>query len=269
MSAYSGYFGFKSEPFSSEISSKNLLKLPSMVSVKERFEYVINGGILVVTGEVGSGKSTSLRWSQAQYHQSQHLFINITGSSGSLIEFYRQLCWGLEIEVKTGSRGLMLKTFKETIREISTTKKQKIIIVVDEAHLLRLDVFAELHTMTQFENDSKNLFSLVLAGQPNLTEKLSYRSSAPLASRVIAKTHLSNLNAEQMAVYLEHHLNVVGIKKQLFSDQAITAIYQGSAGILRKANYLARGGLIAAATDKEQVVSAEHVRLASSELILH
>ena len=114
-------------------------------------------------------------------------------------------------------------------------------------------MFAELHTMTQFENDSRNLFSLVLAGQPNLTEKLSYRSSAPLASRVIAKTHL----------------NVVGVKKQLFSDQAITAIYQGSAGILRKANYLARGGLIAAATDKEQVVSAEHVRLASSELILH
>ena len=79
----------------------------------------------------------------------------------------------------------------------------------------------------------------------------------------------TNLNAEQIAVYLEHHLNVVGVKKQLFSDQAITAIYQGSAGILRKANFLARGGLIAAATDKEQVVSAEHVRLASSELILH
>ena len=147
------------------------------------------------------------------------------------------------------------------------TKKQKIVIVVDESHLLRLEVFAELHTITQFDNDSKNLFSLVLAGQPNLLEKMTYRSSAPLASRVVARTHLSHLNQEQVTIYLEHHLSVAGVKKQLFSDQAITAIYQGSAGVLRKANFLARGGLIAAATEKEQIVSPEHIRLASTELL--
>jgi type II secretory pathway predicted ATPase ExeA len=78
--------------------------------------------------------------------------------------------------------------------------------VVDEAHLLRVDIFAELHTITQFDNDSKKLFSLVLAGQPNLLEKMTYRSSAPLASRVVARTHLSHLNQDQMTVYLEHHL---------------------------------------------------------------
>jgi general secretion pathway protein A len=266
MSAYLAYFGFKSEPFCTEIAAKNLLKLPSMVSVKERFDYVLGGGVLVVTGEVGSGKSTSLRWSQSQFHPSQHLFLNITATGGSIIEFYRQLCWDLDMEVKTGSRAAILKNFKSTIREISSTKKQKIVVVVDEAHLLRIEVFAELHTVTQFDNDSKNLFSIVLAGQSNLLEKLTYRSSAPLASRVIARTHLSSLNQEQIAVYLQHHLEVAG-KKQLFSDQAITAIYQGSAGILRKTNLLAKGGLIAAATEKENLVSAEHIRLASTELM--
>ena len=267
MSSYNAYFGFKTEPFSSEISSKNLLKLPSMVSVKERFDYVMSGGVFIITGEVGSGKSTSLRWSQGQYHPSQYLFLNITATGGSLIEFYKQLCWELDVEAKTGSRVGILKSFKNTIREIATTKKQKIIIIIDEAHLLRIDIFAELHTITQFDNDSKNLFSLVLAGQPNLLEKLTYRSSAPIASRVISRTHLSHLNQEQMAVYLEHHLTVAGVKKQLFSDQAITAIYQGSAGILRKSNLLARGGLVAAAMEKEQIVSAEHIRLASTELL--
>ena len=267
MSIYSAYFGFKAEPFTSEISAKNLLKLPSMVSVKERFDYVMSGGVFVVTGEVGSGKSTSLRWSQSQFHPSQYLFLNITATGGSLIEFYRQLCWDLDIAPKTGSRVSILKSFKSTIREIAATKKQKITIVVDESHLLRVEVFAELHTITQFDNDSKNLFSLILAGQPNLIEKLTYRSSAPLASRVVARTHLSHLSQEQLVVYLEHHLGVAGVKKQLFSDQAITAIYQGSAGILRKANLLAKGGLIAAATEKEQVVSAEHIRLASTELL--
>ena len=267
MNPYCIFFGFKTEPFTCEIAAKNLLKMPSMVSVKERFDYVMNGGVLVITGEVGSGKSTSLRWSQSQFHPSQHLFLNITATSGSLIEFYRQLCWGLDIEVKTGSRVAILKGFKAAIREIAATKKQKIIFVVDESHLLRIEVFAELHTLTQFDNDSKNLFSMVLAGQPNLIEKLTYRSSAPLASRVVARTHLNHLNQDQMAIYLEHHLGIAGVKKQLFSDQAITAIYQGSAGILRKANFLARGGLVAAATEKEQVVSPDHIRLASTELL--
>ncbi len=110
MSTYCGFFGFKSEPFSSEISAKNLLKLPSMVSVKERFDYVMNGGVFIVTGEVGSGKSTSLRWAQSQYHPSQYLFLNITATCGSVIEFYRQLCWGLDVEMKSSSRTGMLKT---------------------------------------------------------------------------------------------------------------------------------------------------------------
>lgn len=267
MSLYCSFFGFKNEPFTAEISAKNLLKLPSMIAVKERFDYVMNGGVFLVTGEVGSGKSTSLRWSQAQFHPSQHLFLNIIATGGSLIEFYRQLCWDFDIIVKTGSRTAILRSFKAAVREIAAAKKQKIVIVIDEAHLLRPEIFGELHTITQFDNDSKNLFSLVLAGQPNLIEKMTYRTSAPIASRVVARTHLSTLSQEQMAIYLEHHLGVVGVKKQLFTEQAITAIYQGSAGILRKANSLARGGLIAAATEKQESVSAEHIRIASTELL--
>lgn len=264
---YCQFFGFKAEPFTQEIATKNLLKLPAMVTVKERIDYVMNGGVFIVTGEVGSGKSTSLRWAQNHFHPSQYLFVNMVASGGSIIEFYRQLCWGIDINIASGTRTTTLNKFKQSALEIVSSKKQKIAVIIDEAHLLRPEIFAELHTITQFNNDSKNVFSLVLAGQPNLIDKLTYRASLPIASRVIARTHLSNLDEAQIAIYLEHHLNIVGIKKQLFSPQAIAAIYQGSSGILRKINHLARGGLIAAASDRQDLVASEHIRIAASELI--
>jgi type II secretory pathway predicted ATPase ExeA len=67
--------------------------------------------------------------------------------------------------------------------------------------------------------------------------------------------------------YVAHHLAVAGQKKRIFDDGALTAIYQGSGGILRKANSLARGGLLAAATEKSDGVAAEHIRIAASELL--
>jgi type II secretory pathway predicted ATPase ExeA len=70
-----------------------------------------------------------------------------------------------------------------------------------------------------------------------------------------------------MAGYLKHHLQIAGVSDPLFADEAVFAIHQGSGGLLRRANNLARGALIAAAKEKCSVVSAEHVRIASTEMI--
>ena len=140
-------------------------------------------------------------------------------------------------------------------------------LIIDEASLLRIEVFAQLHTLGQFEMDSKPLLPIILAGQNNLLDKLMYLTSRPLASRVIGRSHLEGLKQKDMAGYLKHHLEIAGIQEQLFSDEAILAIHQGSGGLLRRANYLAKGALLAAAAEKCRVVAAEHVRIASTEII--
>ena len=145
-------------------------------------------------------------------------------------------------------------------------KKLKVVLIVDEASLMRLDVFAELHTITQFEQDSKPWLPIILAGKTSLVDLLTYQTSLPLASRIVARSHLEPVNREQMQEYLSHHLSIIAVKNSLFDDTAVTAIHQGSGGLFRKANNLARGALIAAANEQSMTVTADHVRLASTEV---
>ena len=92
---------------------------------------------------------------------------------------------------------------------------------------MRVEVFRELHTIGQFEMDSKPLMPIILAGQNNLIDKLMYHTSRPLASRVVGRSHLEGLKLKDMTGYLKHHLEIAGVKEQLFSDEAIVAIHQG------------------------------------------
>lgn len=262
------YFGFKAEPFAKDIATKDLLKLPSMVGVKERLDYCLSlGGVMAIFGEVGSGKTTSIRWTLSHYHPSELKQVNIVANTGSILEFYKQLAWGLELGPSTTSKALLLSESKATIREIATSKKQRVIVTVDEAQLLRRDVLAELHTVLNFDHDGANYMSLLLCGQPTLLEHLQYRAATPLASRVMTKAQVKGLSQTEMEEYINHHVRVAGVKKQLFESAAITAIHQGSAGGLRRANQLASGGLMAASLEKRDTVTADHIRSAASELI--
>ena len=262
------YFGMKKEPFSDSTDSVNLLQLPGTLSVKHRMDYIIGiGGVMLITGDVGSGKSTAIRWSLSQYHKSEITYCYVVANSAPCTELYKQLCWGMHLDVRSGSRALLLKKFKDAVTDNLQKTKNKTIVIIDEASMLRTDVFAELHTINQFDFDSVKRFSLILAGRNTIIDKLAYRTSIPLASRVMARAHLTGIDKELMESYIIHHLKISGVKVNLFNKNAITAIWQGSGGLLRKANFLAKGSLIKCMAEKKDQVDEEHVRIASTELI--
>jgi len=261
------FFGFLKEPFVSDLKVEDLYPTPSLAATTDRVLYAVRlGAVSLVTGEVGSGKSTALRYAASKLHPSQYRVIPVIATSGSLIEMLRQICIGLDIPHTVMSLAKLSKMIRDVVAE-TAQRKQVPVLVIDEANLMRLEVFAELHTLCQFDLDSKPLLPVILAGQNNLLDKLMYPTSRPLASRVIGRSHLEGLKLTDMAGYLKHHLELVGIAEQLFSEEAILAIHQGSGGLLRRANYLAKGALIAAATEKCRMVAAEHVRIASTEII--
>jgi general secretion pathway protein A len=262
------YFGMKKEPFMSEISSKDLIVLPQTSSIKQRMNYLLlGGGVMIITGEVGTGKTTSIRYGLEQFHPNEILSIYVTATSGGINEVYKQIAWELGCQQVTSSRASLIKTIKERIRELIKERRGKILIVIDEASLLRSEIISEIHTMTQFDFDSKNLFSLVLVGQIQLIDKIKSRTATPLASRVVTKVHLEGLDRDRMKDYIEHHIKISGLRKVIFSENAITAIHLHSQGLLRRANLLARGALLATAADKMTIVNEEHVRMSSTELL--
>lgn len=266
-STYRQYFALEKEPFAAEIAREDILVTPVVSAVQERLHYALRlGSIALITGEIGSGKSTALRYVIGGLHPSEYRIIFVTASSGSILELYRQILGELGVENAGASRAMMTRRIKQEVLELVLGKKMKVALVIDEASLLRLEVFAELHTLTQFEQDSRPYLPVVLAGQANLVDNLKYRNSQPLASRVVARCHLKGIDQKTMEEYLRHHLAIAGVNRMIFEEAAVTAIHQGSGGLYRKANNLARGAIIAAARSDSALVTAEHARLASTEI---
>lgn len=264
---YRNFFGFQKEPFAQDLRVEDLYPLPGLQAATERFMYNLElGAVSIVTGDVGSGKSTALRYASTKLHPSRYKVVYVIGSTGSMIDILRQFCASFDVQGSSNSLAKLMRIVRAAIREIAQ-RKQIPVLIIDEASLLRIEIFAQLHTISQFDMDSNPLLPIVLAGQNNLIDKLMYHTSRPLTSRIIGRSHLEGLKHKDMVGYIKHHLQVAGIKDQLFSDEAIFAIHQGSGGLLRRANLLAKGSLIAAAHEKCTVVSAEHVRMASTEVI--
>jgi general secretion pathway protein A len=264
---YRTFFGMTQEAFPNDLNLNEVLETEDIAAIGERLTYTLRlGAVATITGDVGSGKSTALRYLVSKLHPAEYRIIWLTACSGSILEFYRLLLAEMGIYKAGSQRALLIRLIKKSVSEIVFEKKMKPVLIIDEAGLMRLEVFTELHTVTLFERDSNPWLPIILAGQSNLIDKLMYQTSLPLASRVVARSHLEPVERREMERYLIHHLSIAGVKTNLFEEQAVTAIHQGAGGLFRKANHLARGALVAAAGSQSSMVNADHVRLAATEL---
>lgn len=264
---YRTFFEMQREPFAADIDVQDILVTPALQGVAERVRYAMGiGATALITGEIGSGKSTALRYVTEMLHPSEYRSLYVVATTGSILELYRQLLHALGASMSGSSKAIMRQRIRNELNELLHGKKLKLVLVIDEASLLRLEVFAELHTLSQFDKDSKPHLPVVLAGQSNLIDSLVYRSSLPLASRIVARSHLEGVSRTGMHEYLLHHLKICGLNHDIFDSAAVTAIQQGSGGLFRKANHLARGAVIVAAKQKSMTVTADHVRTASTEV---
>jgi general secretion pathway protein A len=260
---YKAYFGMSTQAFAKDIPSDKLFVSSQFQELSTRLDYLIKQkGIGLLTGEAGSGKTTALRSVCHTLHPGLYKIIYLPNTTGSILDLYKSLADLLGLVASTSRAKLYLQIHQE-IEHLTESKKVSPVLIIDEAHLLRIEALEELRLLTNYHLDSKNY---LLVGQSELRRKLHLTINEPLNQRIIMRYHLEGLSRKEISSYLSHSLSQAGVSRPLFSEPAIEAIYQASKGIPRKINLLAHYCLMACATQKGQIVDADHVREATAEI---
>jgi len=226
-----------------------------------------SGGFVLLTGEVGTGKTTVSRCLMADLPQSTQLafILNPTLSSQELLA---TICDQLKIRYR--KTGATLKTLTDKISEKllkNHAKDINTLLIVDEAQHLEAEVLEQLRLLTNLETDTKKLLQVILIGQPELQQLLKRRDLRQLAQRITARYHLLPLNHQELATYIKHRLSVADCHRTLFNKGALTAIHKLSQGIPRLINLICHSALMEAYNSNNAVVDKKIVLRAASHAL--
>ncbi len=197
-----------------------------------------SGGFVMLTGEVGTGKTTVSRKLMQDLSDDTQTAL-ILNPTLSALELLATVCDELGIKYKGGTASL--KTFTDKILAKLASNHQKgknTVLIIDEAQHLLPEVLEQLRLLTNLETNREKLLKVVLIGQPELQLLLRRNELRQLAQRVTARYHLLPLTEEEVGQYVEHRLSVANLQQSPFTKPAIELLFAISGGIPRVINLL-------------------------------
>ncbi len=205
-------------------------------------------GVMVLTGEVGTGKTLLLRTLLQLLEQSNDIaYAYVFNGRLSPVEFLQYIAGDLGLPATSKNKGKLLLEIAGYV--ISCSQKKLItVLVVDEAHHLSAEILEEIRLLTNLETPQEKLLQILLVGQPELDDKLDSHSLRQLKQRVALRSHLVPLDSDETKGYIERRLQLAGSPhpSALFPPETIAAVYQHSQGLPRLINMICENALIAA-----------------------
>lgn len=266
---YSGFFGFNSPPFSIAPNPDFMFLSPRHAEALAHLRFGLGdaGGFVLLTGEVGTGKTTVSR-SLLQELDEQTDVAFILNPTLSELELLAAICDELKIRYKKTDASLKLLGDKITQRlQKNHDAGKKTILIIDEAQHLQPAVLEQLRLLTNLETNTKKLLQVILIGQPELQQLLQRNDLRQLAQRITARYHLLPLNLREVQQYVRFRLKVAGCERPVFDDKAVKKLFELSGGIPRLLNLLADRALLAAYGKQQAVVDAKEVQRAAAEIL--
>ncbi len=253
---YKDFYGLKELPFALTPNPRFIYFTPSSYEVMANLHYGIESGkgLIVVTGEVGTGKTTILRWMLERLDRTV-LVAYISNPRLVVQDFYQHVAALLELrdwETKSDLLILLGKTL-----ESRHTRGLRTVLIVDEAHGISPSVLEEIRLLSNFESGSAKHLQIVLTGQPELREVLNNPDLRQLKQRIALRCEIKPLpNVEEVERYIVSRLTTAGAERtEIFSPGAIDYIYRCSEGIPRQINNLCDNSLLAGYAAGEPMIS--------------
>ena len=241
---YQEFYGLRDIPFSLAPDPRYLFRTESLLEVFANLQYGIeNGkGIVVVTGEVGCGKTTILR-SMLQSLDRSVLAAYIFNPLLSTEEFFDLLASEFRMKPQP-SKAAMLRTLGHLLMA-RHAQGMRTVLVVDEAHLLPKHLLEEIRLLSNFETNRDKLLQIILCGQPELHDLLAQTDLRQLKQRVSLKCSIKPLTPHETAEYIGWRLRIAGCRNEaLFEPGAIQLVHHFSGGIPRIVNNICDNALL-------------------------
>jgi type II secretory pathway predicted ATPase ExeA len=259
-------FGFKAIPFSKDLDPDRIFRTDNQETALDRLRYLADRqGIGALFGAPGTGKSTIIRSFLSSLGKTSHSVCYLHDTTCGSTDLYRLIASGFQVEPQFRKSDIM-RQLRERLLKLSRGQKIRPVLVIDEAHLLPPAFLDELRLLTNFDEDSRDDLTLLLAGQPQLETHLRLAVNEALAKRITIKVRLRSLHPQEVEEYLAFRLEIAGRTAKLFLPEAVEAIAKASRGIPRLIDRIAEQSLLFALKAKRKEVDAEMVAEAVDEV---
>jgi type II secretory pathway predicted ATPase ExeA len=268
MLLYRDFYGIRSRPFPITPNPRFLYLSTGHQEALAHLLYALvdGGGFVLLTGEVGTGKTSICRYALEQMPENVDIAL-IVNPDLSKIELVATLCdeFGVAGAKEAGSLKAALDLLYAYLID-ANAKGRHSIVMIDEAQNLRPEVLEQLRLLTNLETDTRKLLQIILVGQPELNGILRRHELRQLDQRIGSRYHLRPLSQWETAAYVGHRLAVAGARREIFTPDALVGVHRHSRGVPRIINLLCDRCLLGGYAEGAAVVSSDIVEQAASEL---
>ncbi len=264
---YERYFNFSENPFTIAPNPRYFYLSEQHREALAHLQYGLNenGGFILLTGEVGTGKTTAWRCLVENLPTDVDLAIVLNPRINET-ELLETICdeLGIVYEQNSGIKQLSDVLNRHLLETYA--RRRRTIVIVEEAQNLDTEVLEQLRLLTNLETNESKLLQIILIGQPELLEKLADSRLRQLRQRIIAHFHLKPFNLNDVRAYVHHRLSVVGAPSRLFSDSAVRKLAKYSQGIPRLINLICDRALLGCFSEERGYVDTRIVSRAAREV---